>query len=81
MTTRGYEGKMYYLDKKKKEPSPRFAARRKLFDLVIMLDHERSAQVRDFCPALIARDRESYHTWNSVLLAADLEDGSFFCPG
>ena len=40
------------------------------------------ATVRDFCPALIAPDRAWYHTWNSVLLAANLEDGSFFvCPG
>ena len=53
----------------------------------IMLDQERSAQgkvgsaaatVRDFCPALIVHDRAWYHTWNSVLLAANLEDGSFF---
>ena len=38
----------------------------------------RSATVRDFCPALIAPDRAWYHTWNSVLLAANLDDGSFF---
>ena len=51
----------------KKDPSPRFAVRRTLFDLVIMLDHERSAQgkvqsatVRDFCPALIVRHRAWY---------------------
>ena len=43
----------------KKEPCPRFAARRTLFDLVKMLDHKRSAQgkvrsatIRNFCPAL-----------------------------
>ena len=41
----------------------------------------RSATVRDFCPALIAPDRAWYHTWNSVLLAANLEDGSFFVQG
>ena len=53
-----------------------------------MLDHERSAQgkvrsatVRDFCPALIARDRAWYHTWKSVLLATNLKDGSFFVQG
>ena len=38
----------------------------------------RSATVRDFCPALIAPDQAWYHTWNSVLLAANLEDSSFF---
>ena len=32
-------------------------------------------------PALIAPDRAWYHTWNSVLLAANLEDGSFFVQG
>ena len=70
---------------KKKEPSPRFAARRTLFDLAIILDHERSAQgkvrsatICNFCPALIALDRAWYHTWNSVLIAANLEKGSFF---
>ena len=41
----------------------------------------RSATVRDFCPALIAPDRAWYHTWNSVLLAANLGDGSFFVQG
>ena len=50
--------------KKKKEPSPSFAARRTLFDLVISCairsDQRRarpSATVRDFCPALISRGR------------------------
>ena len=34
------------------------------------------------CPTLIALDRAWYHTWNSFLLAASLEDGSFFfAPG
>ena len=49
----------------KKEPSPRFAARRTLFDLDIMLDDARSAQgkvIRD-CPQLSpCADRAWYHT-------------------
>ena len=52
---------------KKKEPFARFAVKRTLFDLVIMLDNERSAQgkvirnsVRDFCPALNFRHRARY---------------------
>ena len=66
-------------------PSSRFAARRTLFHVwyharsgAISAGQVRSATVRDFCPALIAPDRAWYHTWNSVLLAANLEDGSFF---
>ena len=54
----------------------------------IMLDQARSAQGKSRgqsrigpCPGLIAWDRAWYHTWNSVLLAANLKDGSFFCPG
>ena len=50
-----------------------------------MHDHTQSAQGKSRgqsrigpCPALIARDRAWYHTWNSVLFAANLEDGSFF---
>ena len=75
----------YYPGQKKKEPSSRFAARRMLFHVwyharsgAISAGQVRSATVRDFCPALIAPDRAWYHTWNSVLLAANLEDGSFF---
>ena len=70
---------------KKKEPSPRFVARKTLFHVWY---HARSAQGKSrgqswigLCPALIARDWAWYHTWNSVLLATDLEEGSFFCPG
>ena len=73
------------LDKKKKEPSPRFAARRTLFELVIsclIMSNQRrarsSATIPDFCPVLIARDRAWYQMWNGVLLAANLGDGSFF---
>ena len=75
---------------KKKEPSSRFEARRTLFHVGyharsagISAGQVRSATVRDFCPALIAPDRARYHRWDSVLLAANLEDGSFFffCPG
>ena len=51
----------------------------------IMLDHAQSAQGKSRgqsrirpCPVLIACDRAWYHTWNSVLLAANLKDGSFF---
>ena len=69
----------------KKEPSSRFAARRTLFHVwyharsgAISAGQVRSATVRDFCPALIAPDRAWYHTWNSVLPAANLDDGSFF---
>ena len=47
----------------------------------IRRDQRRASPIRDFCPALIAPDRAWYHTWNSVLLAANLEDGSFFWPG
>ena len=68
-----------------KKPSSRFAARRTLFHVwyharsgAISAGQVRSATLRDFCPALIAPDRAWYHTWNSVLLAANLEDGSFF---
>ena len=53
---------------KKKEPSPRFAARRTLFDLEISwsMTHDQrraksSATVRDFCPALIVRHRAWHH--------------------
>ena len=70
---------------KKKEPSSRFAARRTLFHVwyharsgAISVGQVRSATVRDFCPALIKPDRAWYHTWNSVLLAPNLENGSFF---
>ena len=73
---------------KKKEPSSRFAARRTLFHVwhharsgAISAGQVRSATVRDFCPALIAPDRAWCHTWNSVLLAANLDDGSFFVQG
>ena len=76
------------LDKKKKEPLSRFAARRTLFHVwyyaqsgAISAGQVRSATVRDFCPALIAPDWAWCHTWNSVLLAANLDDGSCFCPG
>ena len=44
----------------------------------ISVGQVRSVAVRDFCPALIAPDRAWYHMWNSVLLATNLEDGSFF---
>ena len=78
----------YILPWPKKEPSSRFAARRTLFHVwyharsgAISAGQVRSATVRDFCPALIAPDRAWYHTWNSVLLAANLEDGSFFVQG
>ena len=77
-----------YYPGQKKEPSSRFAARRTLFHVwyharsgEISAGQVRSATVCDFCPALIAPDRAWYHTWNSVLLAANLEDGSFFWPG
>ena len=46
----------------------------------ISVGQVRSVTVRDFCPALIAPDRAWHHTWNSVLLATNLEDGSFFVP-
>ena len=76
---------IYYNPGQRKDPSSRFAARRTLFHVwyharsgVISPGQVRSATVRDFCPALIAPDRAWYHTWNSVLLAANLEDSSFF---
>ena len=79
---------VFYYPGQKKEPSSRFAARRTLFHVwyhtrsgAMSAGQVRSATVRDFCPALIAPDRAWYHTWNSVLLAANLEDGSFFWPG
>ena len=74
-----------YYPGQKKEPSSRFAARRTLFHVwyharsgAISAGQVQSATVRDFCPALITPDRAWYHTWNSVLLGANLEDGSFF---
>ena len=70
---------------KKKEPSSRFAARRTLFHVWYHARSgatsagQQSRTVADrTCPPLIAADRAWYHTWNSVLLAANLEDGSFF---
>ena len=76
---------VYYYPGQKKEPSSRFAARRTRFHVwyharsgAASAGQVRSTTVRDFCLALIAPDREWYHTWNSVLLAANLEDGSFF---
>ena len=78
----------WYYPCQKKEPSSRFAASRTLLHVwyharsgAISAGQVRSATVRDFCPALIAPDRAWYHTWSSVLLAANLEDGSFFWPG
>ena len=72
----------------KKEPWSRFAAGRTLFHVwfharsgAISAGQTPSATVRDFCSALIAPDRAWYHTWNSVLLTANLEDGSFFVQG
>ena len=50
----------------------------------IRCDQRRASPIRDcprLLPWLIAPDRAWYHTWNSVLLAANLDDGSFFCPG
>ena len=44
----------------------------------IRRDQRRACPIRDFCPALIAPDRAWFHTWNSVLLAVKLNDGSFF---
>ena len=77
-----------YYPGQKKEPSSRFAARRTLFHVWY---HARSGAISagqksrtvadQTCPSLIAPDRAWYHTWNSVLLAANLDDGSFFCPG
>ena len=86
--TRASSLPQYYYPRQKKEPSSRFAARTTLFHVwyhprsrAISAGQVRSATVRDFCPALIAPDRAWYHTWNSVLLAANLEDGSFFVLG
>ena len=70
---------------KKKEPSSRFAARRTLFQVWYharsgaISAGQKSLTVADrVCPALIAPDQAWYHTWNSVLLAANLDDGSLF---
>ena len=80
---------MYYPGQKK-EPSSRFAARsrRTLFHVWYMLDQAQSAQDKSRgqsriapCRPLIAPDRAWYHTWNSILLAANLDDGSFFVQG
>ena len=66
---------------KKKEPSSRFAARRTLWYHArsgAISARKKSRTVADrTCPALIAPDRAWYHTWNSVLPAANLDDGSF----
>ena len=70
---------------KKKELSSRSEARRTLFHVWYharwraISAGQKSRRVADrTCAALIACDRTWYHTWNSVLLAANLEDGSFF---
>ena len=74
-----------YYPGQKKEPSSRFAARRTLFHVwyharsgAISAGQKSQTVVDRTCPALIAPDRAWYHTWNSVLLAANLDDGSFF---
>ena len=71
--------------KKKKEPSSRFEARRTLYHVWYharsgaISSGQKSRTVADrTCPSLIAPDRAWYHTWNSVLLAGNLDDGSFF---
>ena len=47
----------------------------------IRRDQRRASPIRD-CPRLLpCADRAWYHTWNSVLLAANLDDGSFFVKG
>ena len=73
---------------KKLEPSSRFAARRTLLHVWYYARSgaisagQKSRTVADrTCPALIAPDRAWYHTWNSVLLAANLHDGSSFVQG
>ena len=75
----------YYPGQKKKNHPQDSRREERCSTCDIMLDHKRSAQrkvrsatLRDFCPALIPRHRAWYHTWNSVLLASNLEDSSFF---
>ena len=70
---------------KKKEPSSRFAARRTLFHVwyharsQAISAGQKSRTVADrTLPALIACDRAWYHTWNSVLLAAESRRWFFF---
>ena len=78
----------YYPGQKKKN-HPRDSRREERCSTCdIMLDQVRSAQGQKSrtaadrtCPALISPDRAWYHTWNSVLLAANLDDGSFFVQG
>ena len=64
----------------KKKNNPRNSRGERCSTCDIMLDDARSTQGKVFCdfyPALIVRHR-AYHTWNSVLLAANLGDGSLF---
>ena len=72
----------------KKEPSPRFAARRTLFHRVIswsMMHDQRRANVADsrgwLCPALIVRHRAWYHKIEQRSSRRESRDGSFFVQG
>ena len=80
--------KYKYYPGQKEEPSLRFAARRTLFHVWYharsgaISAGQKSRTVADrTCPALIPADQAWYHTWNSVLLASNLDDGSFFVQG
>ena len=66
------------LDKKKKEPFPRFAVRRTLFDHLIscsMTHDQRRAKVADDLDRSLS---STITRSNSVLLTTNLGDGSFF---
>ena len=67
-----FHGRMYYPGQKKKEPSSRFAARRTLFHVWY---HAWSRVIS------AGQKSRTVVDWTSVLLAANLGHGSFFCPG
>ena len=66
----------------KKEPSPRFAVRRTLFDLVITSDQGKArssaTQSATFALRWSCVIEHDIRWWNSVLLTANLGNGSFF---
>ena len=87
-----FKGKSFYYPGQKKKNHHRDSRREESCSTCdIMLDQAQSAQGKSHGQSrigfvlrwsrLIEPDRAWYHTWNSVLLATNLDDGSFFCPG
>ena len=71
-----------YYPGQKKEPSPRFAVRRTLFDLVITSVQRRArssaTQSATFALRWSCVIEHNIRLWNSVLLTVNLWNGSFF---